>query len=259
MSVVPATILKSHSLTERHQNMSTGLPYWASEIIVFDTETTGVRVFQDRIVTAMMGVLDAEGGVVEKHEWLLDPGVPIPAIATSVHGITTAEAQRSGVQARTGIEQIVTTLSGLLSRGLPLVAYNAPFDLTLLRAEAARHDIHWPNLPEAVIDPLVLDKQVDRYRKGKRQLEVVASHYGVVMDAAHEADADAIAAGRVLQEIARRYAKQLPEDLAELHRSQVRWANEQAESFRAFLERNGRDARSVSGEWPLRTQGDSLP
>jgi DNA polymerase-3 subunit epsilon len=44
----------------------------------------------------------------------------------------------------------------------------------------------------------------ERYRKGKRTLEVVAAHYAVTLTGAHDAAADAIAAGRVAQDRADR-------------------------------------------------------
>ena len=48
-----------------------------------------------------------------------------------------------------------------------------------------------------VLDPRVLDKHIDPYRRGGRKLTDLCAHYKVALDGAHSADADAIAACRV--------------------------------------------------------------
>ena len=62
----------------------------------FDLETTGVDVTTARIVTASLILLDPQGNVVRRGEWLADPGVEIPAGAAAVHGITTEYAREHG-------------------------------------------------------------------------------------------------------------------------------------------------------------------
>jgi DNA polymerase III epsilon subunit-like protein len=103
------------------------------------------------------------------------------------------------------IAAVVAALRDLLDAGIPVVAYNAPFDFSLLKYEALRHGIPPILEPSPVIDPLVLDKAHDRFRRGKRTLEAVAAHYAVPLVGAHDAAADAIAAGRVAQALARRF------------------------------------------------------
>ena len=66
---------------------------WHDELGVFDLETTGVDVDTSRIVSAHVGVLDAAGEVIERLDWLVNPGVVIPDGATAVHGITTQRAE----------------------------------------------------------------------------------------------------------------------------------------------------------------------
>ncbi|MGO1538571.1 MAG: exonuclease domain-containing protein [Leucobacter sp.] len=234
--------------------MEQRLPLWAENVAVFDTETTGIDSYQDRIVSATVALLGPEGEVAERYDWLIDPGVPIPPEAARVHGISTEIARTSGVRAEIGVEQIIWQVAAMIERGFPLVAYNAPFDLTLLRAEAARHGIAWPDTLSPVIDPLIIDKQVDRFRKGKRTLEIVSAHYGVEIGNAHDAGDDAIAAGRVLQRIARTYATKLPSEITELHQQQVEWAAAQAENFQEYMRRVRDPSFIADGSWPLRAQ-----
>ena len=146
--------------------MTARLPLWAENLAVFDTETTGVDTASARIVSSTIALVGAGGEVRERYDWLLDPGVEIPEGAARIHGITTEVARASGVQAAVGVAQILAQVTGMLERGFPLVAYNAPFDMSLLRSEAQRHGLAWPSALSPVIAPLVRDKQFDRFLKG---------------------------------------------------------------------------------------------
>lgn len=229
-------------------------PDWAGRIGVFDLETTGVDVRTDRIVTAHVGVLDETGTVVEARSWLADPGIEIPEAARSVHGISTAHARAHGRAAREVVAEVTEALTELFATGTPVVVYNAPYDFSLLRHEASRHGVAPIESPSPVIDPLVLDKAFDTYRRGKRTLSVVAEHYRVALDAAHEAAADAVAAGRVALALCDRYGDLLPAAVSELHTSQIGWARSQADSLTEYFVRIGRiDPREpVDGRWPIR-------
>ena len=228
------------------------LPEWLHSVGVFDLETTGIDVEHDRVVTAHVGVLGPDGSVVRSCSWLADPGIEIPAGATAVHGITTERARAAGRRAADVVAEVIAELRSLFAAGIPVVAYNAPYDFSLLKHEALRHGLEPIADPSPVIDPLVLDKAYDRYRKGKRTLEVVAAHYAVVLDGAHDASADAIAAGRVAQALACRFA--LPDSPHELHAQQIGWARTQAESLAEYFVRIGRLDPSgvVDGRWPIR-------
>ncbi len=225
---------------------------WSDTLAVFDLETTGIDVETSRIVSATVAVIDRAGEVLERVDWLLDPGIEIPAQATNVHGITTEYAAENGRGAAEGVAEIVATIREHLGRGLPLVAYNAPYDLTLLNRESLRHGVSPLVAPAPVVDPLVIDKAVDRYRKGKRTLEVTSAFYGVSLDDAHDSGADAIAAGRVAQAIARAHVAQLPVTVSELHDLQAKWSLEQAESFQAYMRRERDPGFVASGGWPER-------
>ncbi len=228
------------------------VPAWSESIGVFDLETTGVDVAADRIVTAHVGLLDASGSATFARSWLADPGIAIPDGAAAVHGITTEAARAAGRPASEVVAEVVAALTGLFTAGIPVVAYNAPFDFSMLKHEAIRHGIEPILNPAPVIDPLVVDKRYDRYRPGKRTLSVVAEHYRVALTDAHEAAADAVAAGRVALAIAERYAHRLPPTAAELHTRQIGWARAQAESLTEYFTRIGRIDADVDGSWPIR-------
>ncbi len=225
---------------------------WCDLLGVFDLETTGIDVETSRIVSAHVGVIDSSGTSVELTDWLADPGIEIPEQASAVHGITTERARSQGRAADEVVAEIVAAIRAILDRGIPVTIYNAPYDLTLLNREAIRHGVAPLVDPSPIIDPLVIDKAVDRYRKGKRTLEAAAITYGVDLADAHDAGADAVAAGRVAQAIARRYAAELGNDLAALHARQIDWCAEQAASFEDYMRRTRDPAFSASGGWPER-------
>lgn len=222
----------------------------------FDLETTGVDPETDRIVTAC--VVECGGGPgTESLTWLADPGVEIPEGAAKIHGVTTERARAEGRPAAEVVEEVVTCLAESVGAGRPVVAMNAAFDLTMLDREARRHglktltDIVGDQL--RVIDPKVLDKHISR-RRGQRRLVDLCQHYEVPIDGAHAADADAIAACRVVWRIGQRRAELAALPLDELHRQQIAWAAEQAESLAAYFRRTpGKEswADGVRTDWPL--------
>ena len=234
------------------QPLNTPLPHWAQRVAVFDLETTGLDLATARIVTACVVVIDEHGQIVsEELEWLANPGVPIPEQASNVHGVTDEIASAQGRPAAEVVSEILDALRGYFAEGIPVVAYNAPYDFTILQAEALRYSLAPLESPQPVMDPLVLDKTFDKYRSGKRNLEVVAQLYGVELMDAHNATADAVAAGRVLQAIVRKYSAKLPATAKELHDLQVGWSEALDQNFEEFRRRSVPDFQVLRG-WPVK-------
>ena len=253
-AVHTVTGMKAEREHEAAADAPVGAPTWTRVIGVFDLETTGVDVASDRIVTAHVGLLDAKGAVILARDWIADPGIEIPESAAAIHGVTTAHARAVGAPASDVVEQIADVLRSLLDAGIPVVAYNAAYDFSLLAAESIRHGITPLRDPAPVIDPLIIDKTYDRYRRGKRTLAAVAEHYAVRLDDAHQASADAVAAGRIAQALAERFAGLLPPRVEELHTRQIAWARAQAASLTEYFIRIGRlePEERLDGGWPVR-------
>jgi DNA polymerase-3 subunit epsilon len=230
---------------------------WHREpLIGFDLETTGTDIENDRIVTAAVVAVDPDGRPPRPRTWLLDPGVTIPQQASAIHGISTDHAREHGMQAAEAIEQITSAVAEALNSGTPLVVMNARYDLSLLDRECRRHGIaplgdrlHGNASP--VIDPLVLDKHVDRYRKGSRNLQALCAHYGVTLDHAHNAVADAVAAARAARSMGVRHAAIGTLTPTDLHELQVRAAAEQAASLQKYLRRTSDPNATVEPAWPV--------
>ena len=217
-------------------------PWHRSPFYAFDTETTGIDVWNDRIVTATIARID--GPNVETLTWLINPGIDIPQAATDVHGITTQHAQENGQDPAEAIREI----AAVLSDSYPVVAFNASYDFTILTAEAERHGTR-ADVP-AVIDPHVIDKHVDPRRRGKRTLTATCEHYGVKQTDAHDATGDALAAARLAWTLTERHPDLLQVDPTELHQAQIEWRRDQAESLAHYFVRQGRPD-DVARDWPI--------
>lgn len=231
-------------------------PYYEQPLLSLDTETTGVDVFTDRMVTCNM-TYDYNNGITPHYvaNWIVNPGVEIPQGASDVHGITTEIAQRDGGDPREALWNIATHLKNWEDLGFPVVIYNAAFDASLLNAEFDRYSIPRPTSWGRVIDPLVLDKGVEPYRRGSRKLVDTARHYGIELseENAHSADFDALASLGIARAIGRKYEIDSP--IEEVHAQQVIWKKLQAESFQKYLrEKKGEHDAVINTEWPYQTQ-----
>lgn len=233
--------------------------WYEGPLAAFDTETTGVDVETDRIVSAAVVVQDAPGTRPRVTRWLVNPGVPVPEAATAVHGLTDEHLQRNGRWPAPVMYEIAEELAEQAAMARPLVVMNAPFDLTLLDRELRRHrasslDSWFESAALRVLDPRVLDKHLDLYRKGRRTLTDLCAHYGVSLEGAHDAGADALAALDLVRALGRRFATRLERlSPAELHTLQTGWHAAQARGLQAWFARSGTD-EVVSTEWPLRPE-----
>lgn len=214
----------------------------------FDLETTGRDPQQARIVTASVVLVSPSGDVLREWEWLADPEVEIPEEAAAVHGVSTERARAEGRPAAEVTAELDDVLAGLWDHGVPVLAFNAAYDLTVLARENERHGLTAP-APLPVLDPFVLNKQVHRYRRGKRTLGALCEEYGVVLDAAHTSAADALATERLATALATRFAE-LRQPAARLHEQQIGWAAEQAASLQEYFRRKD-PAAVVDGTWPV--------
>ncbi|WP_341393510.1 3'-5' exonuclease [Arthrobacter sp. G119Y2] len=216
----------------------------------FDLETTGRDPHTARIVTASIILVDGQGQVLQHHEWLAAVEEEIPAEAAAIHGVSTERARAEGRPAPEVTAEIAGVLGGFFAAGIPVLAFNACYDFTVLNRECERFGLTAP-APAPVIDPYILDKQVDRYRRGKRTLTALTEHYGVGFENAHTSAADVMATLGVARAMAGRYPV-LHGDAAELHRAQIGWAGAQAASFQDYLRRKD-PAAVVDGAWPARS------
>lgn len=236
---------------------SSTAPWIDAPLLGFDTETTGTNVASDRIVTVALVHSVGPGRANETvATWLIDPEMDIPEPAQRVHGISTEHARAHGMNAAAALDEVAALIVEALAKDVPLVAFNIGFDLAILQNELSRLGL--PTLTERlghdiapVIDGLVIDRGVDRYRKGKRTLTDVLAHYGLEQDGRlHTADVDVSATLDVVRAIAAKYPQVANSTLADLHREQMGWHLRWAEGMNEWLTKKGKTP-DVNTAWPL--------
>lgn len=241
--------------------MAPGTRWHEERLLAFDLETTGVDPFSD--VPVSYALVAVQGGVVVGSDaWMIDPGREIPVGASAVHGITTERARREGMTLGFAVHRIVEALIDASGRGVPVVGMKLDFDLTMLdscyRRETGR-GLADDGFGGPVLDALVIDRHVDRYRPGKRTLGDLCAHYGVVIENAHDASADAKAAAGVLCALCESYPELCAFSPAELHAHQVEWHREWTASFAEWQSRKGLSpVRQEDGSWPVACIGPEV-
>jgi DNA polymerase III subunit epsilon len=146
-----------------------------SRSVLFDTETTGLDPLTgDRVIefAGLELVNDLPTGVYFHR--VIDPQRDIPAEASRVHGMTSADVAGKPVFA-----DIATELLAFLGDD-PLIAHNAPFDFGFLDAEFSRAGL--PALERSrMVDTLMLAKA--RYPGMPNSLDALCRRFEIDLSA----------------------------------------------------------------------------
>lgn len=228
-------------------------PWHEHSLACFDIESTGPIPTTDRVVTACLATIDVVNGKgeINADNWLLNPGVEIPQGAIDVHGITNEVAQSEGTDYEEGLLAIWAQLQLLWGDGRIVAAYNGSFDMTMMTCELRRLG-HNPGEVGPMVDPHVLDKHYDRYRKGSRKLGATCEHYGVKLGDAHNAAADALGAARLAWVLPRKFPELATFTITQLQDRQAEWYRDQKLSLFDYLRRKGETIDDESTDWPIR-------
>jgi DNA polymerase-3 subunit epsilon len=203
-------------------------PWIDLPIALLDVETTGKDASVDRIVEVGIAI-SRRGEVVERKNWLINPGRTIPKEASDVHKITDDDV-KDAPQFEAVAREIAAALSGCIP-----AAYNAAFDRAFLNNEMARAGLAAGASPATIgrdvewLDPLVWARELQQGEKS-RALGEVAARLGIALQNAHRASDDAEAALRVLLALGQDI--RLPKTYAALVREQRRLALDQADERR---------------------------
>lgn len=230
----------------------------------FDTETTSPDPNEARIVTAAL-IVRGGGRPDTALSWLINPGVPIPPETTEIHGIDDARATAEGDDPAVALDHIADRLAQAINYGMPVIAFNLAYDWTVLTRELERHKL--PPMSERLpamkalplVDPHVIDKQVDRYVKGTgmRKLKPTAERYGVVLEDWHTAEADALAALLIAERQFALYPVLAGYGPEQLFAAQRAWRAEQQAGLQKWFrtkatpEQGGAPDKVIDGSWPL--------
>ena len=163
------------------------LPWWQLPIVVVDFETTGPD--PNTCMPIEVAAVRFRGGeIMERASSLINPGVPIPAESTAIHGIT----DEMVADAPTNIGVTIRSVLGEVGADecVPCGYNGQRFDRIVYHRAIGTEPGEWPWL-----DPMVLVKAVDR---GRARLVDACERRGINVVGAHRAMFDAIATGMVL-------------------------------------------------------------
>jgi len=163
---------------------------WARNLIahrfyVLDTETTGLGA-SDEIV--QIAILDGSGAAAMRQ--LVKPTIPIPPVASAVHGIGDSD-----VEDAPSFKDIYIRLSTLLA-GQVVIAYNMDFDWRMLQQSASRYRLPAMRIGkrDCAMKQYARFKGV-RHSKGRNyvwhKLGAAAAQEGLQVTRAHDAFDDA--------------------------------------------------------------------
>jgi DNA polymerase III subunit epsilon len=225
-------------------------------LLGFDLETLGT----DPMTTlpCSFALVNCQGTKVTKGRYgLIDPGVPIPPEAMKIHGITDEMIAQRGGELDKQILGIAGVLMLASEMRTPVVGMNLRYDLTIIDQHYRR--IQGCGLREegwngVVIDVSVIDRHVDKYRSGTRKLSDLADHYGVALEKAHNATADAVASVRIAVAIAEKYPEVGHADAEVLHVLQAGWRRAWVTDFNEYRGKHDQEPiPEEEGRWPLAT------
>ncbi len=198
-----ASVLKDLYKFNEHKNLDVPIVdengKLSIDCIVFDTETTGLNLSDkssplDKII--QIGAVQVKNGEVvrgSEYNQLLDPEMPIPEKATSVHGITD-----DMVKGQPTIEKVLKPFVNdyMNKRNGIIVAYNSKFDITILNNAINDHNTYSneplkERKPCKVLDPFILVQRIHPYLGARKKLsEQYKFLFCKNLDDAHDAFAD---------------------------------------------------------------------
>lgn len=175
--------------------------------LVLDCETTGLDVRRDRVVS--IGAVRLHGSRLYpslSFDSLVNPGIPIPAVSRSIHGISD-----DMVRDLPGFAEVYDSLQPLL-KNCVVIGHNVSFDLAMLRREFELAGLPWQ--APASLDTFLLAAMLDSQSRSL-ELEALAREYGVDVHGRHTALGDSLVTAeiycRMLPRLAERGIKSLAE------------------------------------------------
>ena len=145
-----------------------------------DTETTGLSPADGGKICEIAVSVSQGGRPVEEFSTLINPGMPMHPDVIAIHGIT-----NDMVATAPTFAEVLPKLLALLD-GCVIVAHNADFDVSFLRAEFEECGLHFP--PNPIIDTLKLARKSGKFVKNN--LGCIAADLGINPQGWHRAMAD---------------------------------------------------------------------
>ena len=166
-------------------------------VVVFDFETTGLRVLEDKIIE-IGAVKMIDGEIKESFSTLINPQKKIDARITDLTGISDEMVENAPT-----IQQVMGDFYKFCF-GSVMVAHNLEFDYGFLRYFAKPSGYLFDNKK---LDTLELSRQLfakDRFRgeePSKFTLDVLTKYFEIPLDNAHRSLCDAAATAHLLKKL----------------------------------------------------------
>ncbi len=172
-------------------------------LVVFDLETTGTKISEDRIVEMAMLKIMPDGTIDEKNR-RINPTIPIPLESSLIHGIYDEH-----VKDEPTFKQVAKSLSTWLD-GCDLAGFNIlKFDVPMLVEEFLRANVDFE-----IVNRKIVDAQKIFHMMEKRNLSAAYRFYcDKELINAHSAHADTVATYEVLEAQVTKYEGQDVTDL----------------------------------------------
>ncbi len=175
------------------------------DFVVFDLETTGFSPVKDRIIE-IGAVKVSNGKITERYSTFVNPGIHIPERITDLTTITDDMVKDAG-----NIEEILPQFLEFIGDSV-LVAHNAGFDHSFIKAKAEEQGIH---TDYTVLDTVglarVLFPELAKYK-----LDNIAKKLKISLENHHRAVDDAGATAEIFEKFVAMFADKGIYDLAEL-------------------------------------------
>nr|WP_314559154.1 3'-5' exonuclease [uncultured Capnocytophaga sp.] len=176
-------------------------------ICFFDLETTGIDITKDRIVEISILKIYPNGNK-ESKTWLVNPTIPIPAVASEVHGITDEKVANEPT-----FKELAKQIYHMI-KDSDLAGYNSDrFDIPLLAEEMLRAGVDEFDLGNRV----TVDVQTIFHKMEQRTLSAAYKFYcDKDLADAHSAAADTNATYEILKAQLDRYEGSLENNVKKL-------------------------------------------
>lgn len=161
--------------------------------VAFDLETTGLNVVQDRIITA---TVTGHPGV--DLDVLMNPGIPITAEASAINGFTDEYVQLKGIDYKEGVRALGDALTAAWDMGATVVGHHIlGMDLPMLRMQERAVFGQARTRFGKIMDTYAVYKEM--FPSVRHRLVDACEKFGIVLDNAHDAHADARASLELAQ------------------------------------------------------------
>lgn len=163
------------------------------DYVVFDCETTGLEPSRGDEIVSIGAVRIHRGQVMhgETFELLANPGRPIPALASSIHGIYDEDVMEAPP-----VEEVIRRFHAFAGNAV-LVGFNTAFDLRFLKLKQRITGVRFDN---PTLDALLLSIMLHDHT-GEHTMESIAERLGVGVGGRHTALGDSLTTAEIFMRL----------------------------------------------------------